>query len=258
MITPEFVRTVSARFRQQPTAARLPLSASRDLPTKALWGCAYSQAIARAKNRGLSEWTLSPSAILEHAAAFRVDPTSLQHALLRSIPTFDALRSAIADALGRSRSPILISGEDCVERDLVSLVCMQEISAWMGPGQKLGFLRARDLAGRNGLMWDEVLQIAVGDSPSDSVEAVRATLRASMRSDFDSIGYIAVHDPSVARELGVLIAGAHHAFVVADDDALVAASLQAAGYQTRFTTLQVRLHQRTITCHLRPVEVVGT
>lgn len=257
MVIPEFVRTVCTRFRQQPAAERLPLSASRDLPTKVLWGCAYSQAIARAKDACLSEWTLSSSAILEHAPAFRVDPTSLQHALLRSIPTFDALRSAIEDGLGRSRSPVLISGEDCVERDLVSLVCMQEISAWMGPGQKLGFLRARDLAGRSGLMWDEVLQIAVGDSPGDSVDAVRATLRAAMRSDFDSLGYVAVHDESVARELGVLIAGAHHAFVVADNDSLVDASLQAAGYQTPFATVPVCMHQRTITCHMRPVEVVG-
>lgn len=250
-ISEAFLRAVCARFRPQPGVAHLSLSANRDLCTKCLWGCAYSQAMKRARDDALSQWTMLPRFISTVAPAFRVDPTALQHALLRSLPTFDLLRSKVTEALARERSPLVISGMDGVDRDLVTLVCLQEIRAWIGADQKLGFLRAHGLCGREGLMWDEVLQVPVASEPDDSNDSLRSMVRAALRSDFDSLGFIAVRSHQIAAEMGELISGARHAFLVVENDLLAAKALESAGYSQGFASVPVPLQGGTINCHLK-------
>jgi len=235
IVTDSFLDTVFVRVEEQPPLGflRLTLSAKRDLVTKSLWGKAYSQVRKAARDNKLVHCDLDGERIAAVANAFRVDSKSLLTALVRCIPTYDATRAAVAEAIRSSGSIVALVGDPGPARDGVMLALLHEVGELLGASRLVRVLHSRAPARLNAKLLDSRHHLVLRQPGHAFVPLLREAIRSVQRMDADAVGFDAVDNAVVAREIGELIAGSRTSFVVADQEGLVREAMRYAGRSAR-------------------------
>lgn len=233
---PLFPREVFFRFQSQfsPLVARLTLSAKRDLLSKALWGVSHSQAMARARAAKLAPVLLDRERIAKAASDFDVDARRLLHALVYSTPTFDQLRIAAAAAI-HAGGVIAFVASPGPERDSVVSALVDIITTTLGESRRLRVLHTCETPGFEPAWSDARHSPVLRKAGQAFAVELRNAIRILERFTPDVVGFVAIDNEVVAREVGTLIAVSRSALIVAEHLDLVHESMRYAGDHAKST-----------------------
>lgn len=228
------LRHIDARFQRHPLSSGLKLTAKRDLFSKSLWGCAYSQAVKRARDGKLACWSLDPNRSEAVGEAFRVSAQELHLSLLDCLPGYDQIRESVREALREPPALIALSGSPGPARDAAMLAVIVTMSEVLGRRRKIGVLQSHAVASINHKWLDARFYPARRAPGRPFCIDLRKAIRRVQRLDADAVGFLSIDNPVVAREVGELIAGARAAcFVVADHADLIGEAMRYAGIEQR-------------------------